>query len=298
VPYDVLGPKNISPIAMANAYATVASGGKYCTPRAIDRVVGPDGKDRELPAASCTDGVLAPEVAATAAYALKGVMAGGTGRDANPYDGTPLIGKTGTHDRWSTMMIESSTEVATAVWAGRWKGQSDIYQKWAGNYQLNGMRYPLAKAAQAAANAAYGGNDFPRPDDKLTRRVLVEVPNVVGMTMEEAESTLKSKGFGVAVGAAVDSDKPANIVVAQDPQGQTAGGSTITISPSNGQGTTVPAGLVGMSRSDASAALTAAGFTSIAIDNSCNPPTAVVSATDPAPGTATSKSTPVTVTCK
>lgn len=54
VPYDVLGAKNISPIAMANAYATVASGGTYCTPRAIDRVIGPDGKDRELPASSCT----------------------------------------------------------------------------------------------------------------------------------------------------------------------------------------------------------------------------------------------------
>jgi membrane peptidoglycan carboxypeptidase len=299
VPYDVLGPKNISPIAMANAYATVASGGKYCTPRAIDRVVGPDGKDRELPAASCTDGVISPEVAATAAYALKGVMeSGGTGDRANPFDGTPLIGKTGTHDRWSTMMIESSTKVATAVWAGRWKGQSDIYQKWAGNHQLNNMRYPLAEAAQAAANAVYGGDEFPRADNNLTRRVMTEVPNVVGMTMDEAKSTLESRGFGVAVGAPVDSDKPTNIVVAQDPQGQTAGGSTITISPSNGQGTTVPAGLVGMSRSDASAALTAAGFTSIAIDNSCNPPTAVVSATDPAPGTATSKSTAVTVTCK
>jgi membrane peptidoglycan carboxypeptidase len=298
VPYDVLGPKNISPIAMANAYATVASGGKYCTPRAIDRVVGPDGKDRELPAATCTDGVISPEVAATAAYALKGVMDGGTGRDANPYDGTPLIGKTGTHDRWSTMMIESSTEVATAVWAGRWKGQSDIYQKWAGNYQLNGMRYPLAKAAQAAANAAYGGKDFPRPDNNLTRRVMTEVPNVVGMTMEEAKSTLESRGFGVAVGAAVDSDQPKNIVAAQDPQGQTAGGSTITISPSNGQGTTVPANLVGMSPSQAAAALGAAGFTSIDIDKSCTPPSSVVSSTDPPPGTATSKTTAVSVTCK
>ena len=299
VPYDVLGPKNISPIAMANAYATVASGGKYCTPRAIDRVVGPDGKDRELPAASCTDGVISPEVAATAAYALQGVMAGGTGREANPYDGTPLIGKTGTHDRWSTMMIESSTKVTTAVWAGRWKGQSDIYQKRTpAGYRLNEMRYPLAKAAQAAANEVYEGGDFPREYGNLTRRVMAEVPNVVGMTMEEAESTLKSKGFGVAVGAAVDSDKPTNIVVAQDPSGQTAGGSTITISPSNGQGTTVPANLVGMSPADAMTALNAAGFTTTERDNSCNPPTAVVSSTDPAPGTATSKSTPVTVTCK
>ncbi|MFS6529870.1 transglycosylase domain-containing protein [Microbacterium aurugineum] len=299
VPYDVLGPKNISPIAMANAYATVASGGKYCTPRAIDRVVGPDGKDRELPKSSCTDGVISKEVAATAAYALQGVMSGGgTGARANPFDGTPLIGKTGTHDRWSTMMIESSTKVTTAVWAGRWKGQSDIYQKWAGNYQLNNMRYPLALAAQAAANGAYGGDAFPRPDNNLTRRVLTEVPNVVGMTMDEARSTLESRGFSVTDGPAVDSDQPTNIVVAQDPSGQAAGGTTVTISPSNGQGTTVPGNLAGMSRADAAAALGAAGFTSIDFDNSCNPPNAVVSSTDPAPGTATSKSTAVRVTCE
>lgn len=297
VPYDVLGPKNISPIAMANAYATVASGGTYCTPRAIDRVVGPDGKDRELPASSCTEGVISPEVAATAAYALQGVMSNGTGRAANPFDGTPLIGKTGTHDRWSTMMIEASTEVATAVWAGRWQGQSDIYRKRAGDYLLNEMRYPLARIAQHAANAAYGGDAFPNPDNNLTRRVLTSVPGVVGMTMDEARATLERSGFSVTEGAAVDSDQPTNIVVAQDPSGQAPGGTTVTISPSNGQGTTVPGNLVGMSRADATAALGSAGFTSIEFDSSCDTPTAVVSSTDPPPGTATSKSVGISVTC-
>lgn len=298
VAYDVLGPKSISPIAMANAYATVASGGKYCTPRAIDRVVGPDGEDHALPASSCTDGVISKEVAATAAYALQGVMNGGTGRQANPNDGTPVIGKTGTHDRWSTMMIESSTTVATAVWAGRWNGQTDIYRKRAGDYLLNEMRYPLAKIAQRAANEAYPGGAFPGPDNNLTRRVMTEVPNVVGKTMDEARSILEGAGFSVSDGAPVDSGQPTNIVVAQDPSGQSAGGATVTISPSNGQGTTVPSGLVGMSRTQAAAALGGAGFTSIDFDNSCNPPTAVVSATDPAPGTATSKSTTVSVTCQ
>ncbi len=299
VPYDVLGPKNISPLAMAGAYATVASGGTYCTPRAIDKVVGPDGKDRELPASTCTPGVITPEVAATAAYALQGVMGGGgTGQQANPNDGTPLIGKTGTHDRWSTMMIESSTKVTTAVWAGRWKGQSDIYRKRAGGYLLNEMRYPLAKAAQAAANDAYPGTAFPKPDSNLTRNVLTEVPNVVGKTMDEAKSILETAGFTVAEGAPVDSDQPANIVAAQTPSGQAASGTTVTISPSNGQGTTVPGNLVGMTRAQASAALSGAGFQNIEIDNSCNPPNAVVTTSDPAPGTATSKSTNVKVTCQ
>ncbi len=299
VPFDVLGPKNISPLAMANAYATVASGGKYCSPRAIDRVVGADGKDRELPASSCTDGVLQPEIAATAAFALQSVMSGGgTGSRANPNDGTPLIGKTGTHDRWSTMMIESSTKVTTAVWAGRWQGQANIYQKRANGWNLNDMRYPLAKAAQGAANAAYGGDAFPKPDGKLTRQQLTTVPSVVGKSVEEATGILTDAGFQVSVGGAVDSDLAAGLVAGQDPTGEAANGATVTLTTSNGQGTTVPANLVGMSRAQATAALGAAGFTDIEFDNSCNPPTSVVGNSDPAPGTAASKSTAVRVTCQ
>ncbi|GED38077.1 MULTISPECIES: transglycosylase domain-containing protein [Microbacterium] len=299
VPFDVLGPKNISPLAMANAYATVASGGKYCTPRAIDRVVGADGKDRELPASSCTDGVLQPEIAATAAFALQSVMSGGgTGSRANPNDGTPLIGKTGTHDRWSTMMIESSTKVTTAVWAGRWQGQANIYQKRANGWNLNDMRYPLAKAAQGAANAAYGGDAFPKPDGKLTRQQLTTVPSVVGKSVEEATGILTDAGFQVSVGGAVDSDLAAGLVAGQDPTGEAPNGATVTLTTSNGQGTTVPANLVGMSRAQATAALGAAGFTDIEFDNSCNPPTSVVGNSDPAPGTAASKSTAVRVTCQ
>lgn len=299
VPYDVLGPKNISPLAMANAYATVASGGKYCTPRAIDRVVGPDGADRELPAASCTEGVISEEVAATAAYALQGVMTnGGTGTQANPFDGTPLIGKTGTHDRWSTMMIESSTRVATAVWAGRSDGgQSNIFNVWADTgYKLNEMRYPLAKAAQAAANAAYPGEAFPRPDNNLTRRVLTNVPNVVGKTIDEATTELKAAGFSVSVGDPVDSDKATNIVVAQDPSGQTSGGATITISPSNGQGATVP-DVTGQDPTAAGAALVGAGFGSVDFAGACSAPGAKVTSTSPAANTAANKSTKISVSC-
>lgn len=299
VPSNVIGSQAISPLAMANAYATVASGGTYCTPRAIERVIGADGKDRELPAASCTPGVISPEVAATTAFALQSVMGpGGTGRQANPNDGTPLIGKTGTHDEWSTMMIESSTKIATAVWAGRWEGQENIYRKSFEGKLLNEMRYPLARAAQAAANAAYGGDPFPPPDNNLSRQVMSTVPNVVGKTVEEATSILEGAGFSVAVGAAVDSELAPGLVAAQDPSGEAPGSATINLTTSNGQGTTVPANLVGMSRAQATAALGGAGFTSIDFDNSCNPPTSVVGSTDPAPGTATSKATTVSVTCQ
>ncbi|MCT2222898.1 transglycosylase domain-containing protein [Microbacterium paraoxydans] len=299
VPYDVLGPKNISPIAMANAYATVASGGTYCTPRAIDKVIDPEGKERPLPKASCTEGVLSKEVAATAAYALQGVMAGGgTGARANPFDGTPLIGKTGTHDLWSTMMIESSTKVATAVWAGRSNGNHDnVFNVWTGSHLLNEVRYPLARAAQHAANQAYGGDRFPEPDGNLIRQIRVDVPDVVGQTVEEATATLERAGFQVSVGDPVDSDKATNIVVEQSPSGQAAAGATITISPSNGNGATVP-DVTGQSPTEANAALVAAGFTTVEREGSCNAEDATVTATTPAANSAATKATPIRVSCK
>lgn len=299
VPYDVLGPKNISPIAMANAYATVASGGTYCTPRAIDKVIDAEGKERPLPKASCTEGVLSKEVAATAAYALQGVMAGGgTGARANPFDGTPLIGKTGTHDLWSTMMIESSTKVATAVWAGRSNGNHDnVFNVWTGSHLLNEVRYPLARAAQHAANQAYGGDRFPEPDGNLIRQIRVDVPDVVGQTVEEATATLERAGFQVSVGDPVDSDKATNIVVEQSPSGQATAGATITISPSNGNGATVP-DVTGQSPTEANAALVAAGFTTVEREGSCNAEDATVTSTTPAANSAATKATPIRVSCK
>ena len=299
-PYDVLGSKNISPMAMAAAYATVASGGKYCAPRAIEKVLNADGTEHPIPPVACKEGVISPEVAATAAFALQGVMAsGGTGARGNPFDGTPLIGKTGTHNREGTMMIESSTNVATAVWAGRWKGQADIFQvpSQKGGL-LNEIRYPIARATQAAANDIYGGGAFPQPDPNLSRQILTDVPSVVGMTVDEARAALESAGFTVSVGDPVDGDQATNIVAAQDPSGQAPTGANVTISPSNGQATTVPADLIGKSRSAAQASLFAAGFESLQFDASCNGGGKKVISTDPAPGSAASKTTTVTVVCE
>ncbi len=120
VPYDVLGPKNIAALDMASAYAAVANNGTRCEPHAIDKITGPDGSELPIPPTTCTQ-VIKPEIAATAAYALQGVMnSGGTGSRANPDDGTPpLIGKTGTHESAQTMLVDSSTAATTAVWVAR-----------------------------------------------------------------------------------------------------------------------------------------------------------------------------------
>ncbi|GAA5033075.1 transglycosylase domain-containing protein [Microbacterium fluvii] len=258
--FDIIGSNNVTPIAMAAAYGTVANNGVYCTPRAIDKVLDADGEKMDLPEASCTR-VLDEDVAATAAYALKGVMAyGGTGSASNPWDGTQMIGKTGTHESYQTWMVESSTAVATAVWVGNSTGKGDIFHRWANGWQVSQLRHKIAPAIQRVANDLYPGSAFPDPSAKLTKRVLTDLPSVIGLSTEEAKTKLTGLGFNVTVGDSVDAVEAKGTIVDQSPgAGKVAGGSTVTISPSNGKGVSVP-DVAGQSVQDAANTLRAAGL--------------------------------------
>ncbi|WP_227468093.1 transglycosylase domain-containing protein [Microbacterium sp. YJN-G] len=263
-PYPTtLGSKYIAPIQMAGAYATVANKGIYCTPKAIDKIVGTDGKEMKLPESSCTQ-VLSPEVAATAAYALQGVMNGGTGGPANPYDGTPLIGKTGTHENAGTAMAMSSTKAATFVFAGKVSGADyRLNREYFGGRALNTVRYTVSKALQRAADEFYPGGRFPEPDRELTRRVMRDLPDVVGRSIEEATDIIQDAGFSVQVGDPIDSTVGAGLVAAQTPgAGQVPSGTTVTLSPSTGKAPAVDVPPVtGAKFAAAKKSLEDAGFT-------------------------------------
>ncbi|WP_417556104.1 transglycosylase domain-containing protein [Microbacterium sp.] len=261
---STLGSKNIAPLQMAGAYATVANNGVFCTPKAIDKIVGPDGKDMAIPESSCSQ-VLDPAIAATAAYALQGVMKnGGTGTQGNPYDGTPLIGKTGTHQSFATAMSEASTKVATFVWVGDTNGNEkfSLAKTRRNGIALNTTRFYVAKAMQGAADQVYGGDAFPQPDSNLTRQVMVNLPNVVGQSVEQAQQTLEDDGFTVQVGAPVDSTVGAGLVAAQDPgPGSVPTGSLVTLSPSTGNPPAIAVpNVVGEKFGKAKSTLEGAGF--------------------------------------
>ena len=256
---SVIGTNAVSPIAMAGAFATVANNGVYCQPQVVDKVTDTDGNDLPIPSRSCTQ-VVDPAVAATAAYALQGVMNGGTGTQGNPRDGTPLLGKTGTHEQLQTWLIESSTKVTTASWAGVVEGDGNMQKTYYNGTALSNIRYSLSRDVQAVADEVYGGDDFPRPDSNLTRQILTDLPNVVGQTVDQATATLTNAGFGVEVGDPVDSNAGAGIVAAQNPPGgKVAGGTTVTINPSNGQGVAIP-NVAGQKLPEALSTLRSAGF--------------------------------------
>jgi serine/threonine-protein kinase len=89
----------------------------------------------------------------------------------------------------------------------------------------------------------------------------VELPNVVGLTLDQAKALLPS--YTINIQHAPDSRTPKDRVSSELPLAATKvlAGSSVTITISDGPGnTTVPANLVGLSLNDARNALTAAGL--------------------------------------
>ena len=171
-PASILGTNTPSPLTMANAYATVASGGKLCQPIAVDKIVGPDGTKLPGQVQSCAQ-VLTAEVAAAAAYDLQGPMQpGGTGAIANPRDGTALFGKTGTAEALHSYMVASSTQTTTAVWIGNIEGDQNMRRISIGGILASNLRTYLMKPILASLNASavYGaGGTFTEPTGTLLR---------------------------------------------------------------------------------------------------------------------------------
>ncbi|MGW2253501.1 transglycosylase domain-containing protein [Kitasatospora sp. NPDC001660] len=118
VPSMGLGVQEMSPLTMANVYATFAARGKYCTPIAINKITTVGGKDVPVPQASCSQ-AFSENTADAMNTVLSGVTEKGTGKDLGLDDGRPIAGKTGTSDEKRAAWFSGYTpQLATSVWLG------------------------------------------------------------------------------------------------------------------------------------------------------------------------------------
>ena len=119
LPAEVIGGLRIgvTPLEMADAYATLANGGYHIPPTIIDHVVFPDGSvDNSLGHPARTKVFSYGEVY-EAIRVLKGVITSGTGTAANY--GCPAAGKTGTAENLDNAWFVGFTpRLSTAVWVG------------------------------------------------------------------------------------------------------------------------------------------------------------------------------------
>ena len=207
------GGNDVSPLAMAGAYATFAARGLYCPPRAVTSITDAAGAELALPPQKCEQ-VLEQPVADTVNSVLRGVITGGstgsTGRSASI--DRPAAGKTGTtNGSKAAWFVGYTPQLSTAVWVGdpgapgrQVKEMKQVRIN--GNYysQVYGGTVPAAIFRSTMRTALEGVEEkgFERPE-RLNRTREVEVPDVSGLSLERAERVLVEAGLSVVDGGRV-----------------------------------------------------------------------------------------------
>ncbi|MFD4786848.1 transglycosylase domain-containing protein [Streptomyces sp. NPDC058459] len=119
-PAIALGAIGLSPLTMANAYATFAARGTYCTPVAIESITekaGDEEKSLAVPKSTCSR-AMSQKTADTVNTLLRDVIDSGTGQEAGLND-RDSAGKTGTTDgRKNAWFVGYTPNMSGAVWVG------------------------------------------------------------------------------------------------------------------------------------------------------------------------------------
>ncbi|GAA1206167.1 transglycosylase domain-containing protein [Rhodoglobus aureus] len=303
-PSSVIGTNTVTPLSLASAYAAIGAGGLWCEPIIIDKAIDARNNDLGGQEKNCRQAI-SPEVAATAAYVMKEVLNRGNAAYADPNDGIPIFGKTGTTDgAKQTWMATATTRYGTATWVGNSIGYQDMSRVSYAGIQGYRLRHYITRATDIALNLKYPGTEFADPDPALLTGSGTEVPDVRLQTLEQAKSVLVSLGFNFRDGGGVDSELPAGQVVRTDPRAgtQSAAGATVTVYTSKGNKAKVPDAVGSGEEYDygtAEGILNGAGFSNVSPGCEMVPPgdprIDMVISSSPAPGTSAKTSTTITL---
>jgi membrane peptidoglycan carboxypeptidase len=242
-----LGTAQVSPLDMANAYATVAARGKYCRPTPIRSIVGPDGRPLQIPATTCKQ-AFSPQVADAANDAARcpvgdGTMSGvscthpGGGPTAASVGATidrPVAGKTGTTDNNNAgWFVGYTPNLAAASFIAN-------PEKYYDTVPDSHLPVQIVRDTLSSALRMLPVKQFVRAPRKLSWGTMLLVPDVKGDTSDAAVARLRSAGFTVSINyKSEDGDQPAGRVSRTEPPGGSyvSKGSSIRINVSNGKKT-------------------------------------------------------------
>jgi penicillin-binding protein 1A len=157
LPAEVIGglKVGVTPLEMADAYATLANGGVHVPPTIIDHVVFPDGTVDSSIGNPPKKRVFAYNEVYAAIQVLKGVIKSGTGTAANY--GCPAAGKTGTAENLANAWFVGFTpKLSTAVWVGYPQGNVQMSNGFGG-----ALAAPIWHDFMASASGGYCGDWSP-----------------------------------------------------------------------------------------------------------------------------------------
>ncbi|GAA2092237.1 transglycosylase domain-containing protein [Microlunatus panaciterrae] len=219
VPSFTLGTAEVTPMSMAEAYATFAARGVHCNPIIVDKIKTKSGKELAAPDAGCKR-VISKDVADGMNKLLSRVMQpGATGFRARIPGVEDQAGKTGTIDGNEAVWFAGYTpEVAGTAMIAIDKTKKP-FRKGSANRKTNGLKnYTLPhsgtflegsgggdagmKIYKPAMEAALQGRDhssFANPSKKVVEGKKVDMPNVCSMGPAEGKAALEAEGFTVAM---------------------------------------------------------------------------------------------------
>jgi penicillin-binding protein 1A len=255
VPAIALGglDQGVSPLEMASGYGTLGAGGVHAEPRAVLSVSDPDGEVL-FESQPASQEALEPAVAYLATDMLRGVISSGTGRAAAI--GRDAAGKTGTtqeyRDAW---FVGYTPQLSAAVWVGypdEQREMKDVHGR-----RVTGGSFP-AEIWAAFMRAALEGvpeEGFEKPSGLSTLSIcadtgekateycektgtglflasaqpgdcsvhtgptMVDLPNMIGKTKEEAIALLNGLSLPFEVREEAIVSVPKGLVADQDPRG-------------------------------------------------------------------------------
>lgn len=230
VPTFTLGVASVSPLEMADAYATVAARGIHCDPRPVTEILNSAGKVFKNYPEHCSR-VLSKYTADTINDILKGLMKPGGFGQYLTLD-KPSAGKTGTIDNNMTVWFDGYTPALAA--ASMIAGANQQGHWISLNGQVVGGQYVATAHGSTTAGPMWAdamrriqdllpNKDFVppsrdiRPNQQAAGAGQVTVPSVTGMSVSSAMSMLSGAGLSPQQAETVPSSLPKGSVVSTNP---------------------------------------------------------------------------------
>ena len=240
-----LGPFEINALELSNVAATLASGGMWCPPTPIEKVLDRSGKEIDVPTAKCEQ-VVPEGLANTLTNALSKDTTMGTAAAAagSVGWGLPMGGKTGTTESHrSSGFVGYTNQLAAANYVFDDSPKPSALcafplRKCGGGGNLYGGTSPAQTWFLAMNPIAtnFGPVVLPPTDPRYVNGSPgVAVPTVLGLNLDTARKRVKDAGFQVSEQPTpVNSAASKGSVVGTTPTGQVFPGSIITINTSTG----------------------------------------------------------------
>jgi membrane peptidoglycan carboxypeptidase len=216
-PSFTLGTVEVSPLSMAEAYATFAARGIHCDPIIVSKITTRAGKNLAVPDANCRR-VVDKDVADGVNKVLKSVVDKGTGKRAKIYDGRAIAGKTGTINSNEAVWFAGYTpEIAGVAMISIDNTKRPFAKRGPGYYRrggVKGYRVPSTGVYLEGSGSGDAGmkiwkpvmqkyfqqiprTGFNQPPRKIDVGRQVKVPSLRGLSVAAGTRKLERLGFTV-----------------------------------------------------------------------------------------------------